>query len=175
MAARHRLAALVAITGLAATAVVLAADPPPAAAPAIVTPDAFRATIDAERGRTLVVNLWASWCAPCLREVPELLKLEQAWARCGLRVLGIALDEPTELATAVQPTVARYFPAFRTLARDGSSMDSFASVLDGAWNEVMPTSYIVAPDGTVAKRIQGGKTYAEFEAAVKPLLQCPAA
>jgi hypothetical protein len=54
-------------------------------------------------------------------------------------------------------------------------MDSFASVLDGAWNEVMPTSYIVAPDGKVAKRIQGGKSYAEFEAAVKPLLQCPAA
>jgi thiol-disulfide isomerase/thioredoxin len=154
-----------------------AAEPAAAAsiAPAIVTPAAFKAAIDAERGKALLVNLWATWCAPCLREIPDLLKLEQAYGRCGLRVLGLAMDEPTELTTAVQPTVARYFPAFRTLARDGSSMDSFASVLDGAWNEVMPTSYIVAADGTVAKRIQGGKSYAEFEAAVKPLLNCPAA
>lgn len=186
MATGRLVATLVAIAGLAAATVVRAADPapvastlapavaPPAAQIAIVTPAGFRAAIDAGRGKTLIVNLWASWCAPCLREVPELLKLEQAFARCGLQVLGIALDEPTELATAVQPTVARYFPAFRTLARDGASLDSFASVLDGAWNEVMPTSYIVAPDGTVARRIQGGKSYAEFAAAVQPLLQCPA-
>jgi thiol-disulfide isomerase/thioredoxin len=175
MAAGRLLTALGATAVLAATAVAHAADPPPAATPAIVTPAGFRAALDAERGNTVIVNLWASWCAPCLREVPELLELEQAYARCGLRVLGIALDEPTDLATAVQPTVARYFPGFRTLARDGSSMDSFASVLDGAWNEVMPTSYIVTPDGAVAKRIQGGKSYAQFEAAVKPLLQCPVA
>lgn len=141
--------------------------------PAVVSPAGFRAALAAERGHTLIVNLWASWCAPCRREIPELVRLEQEYARCGLRVLGLALDEPAELATAVAPTIDRYFPAFRTLARDAASLDSFASVLDGAWNEVMPTSYVLDRDGTVVRRIQGGKPYAEFAAAVTPLLRCP--
>lgn len=141
--------------------------------PQTVTPAGFRSAIEARRGRVLLVNLWASWCAPCRREIPELLRLEQALGRCGFEVLGLALDEPATLATTVAPLVARDFPAFRTLASDGSAPDGFASVLDGAWNEVMPTSYVVATDGRVVQRIQGGKAYAVFEAAVRPHLRCP--
>ena len=82
------------------------------------------------------------------------------------------MDDPSELSSAVQPAVTRYFPQFKTLARDSASMDSFASVVDGAWNELMPTSYVIGRDGAVVKRLQGGKSYAEFESIVKPLISC---
>jgi hypothetical protein len=44
------------------------------------------------------------------------------------------------------------------------------SVVDPAWNELLPTSYVIDRDGKVRARIQGGKTGEEFEAAVVPLL-----
>ena len=145
---------------------------PPPSIP-VVTPKDFSAALEQEQGSVLVLNLWASWCAPCLKEIPELVKLQKTYARCGVRLLGLAMDDPSELSAAVQPAVTKYFPEFRTLARDSASMDSFASVVDGAWNELMPTSYVIGRDGAVVKRLQGGKTYAEFEAIVKPLAACP--
>ena len=139
----------------------------------VVAPKDFAAALEHERGSVLVLNLWASWCAPCLKEIPELVKLQKAYARCGVRLLGLAMDDPSELSTAVQPSVAKYFPGFPTLARNSASMDSFASVIDGAWNELMPTSYVIGRDGAVVKRLQGGKSYAEFEAIVQPVARCP--
>jgi thiol-disulfide isomerase/thioredoxin len=139
----------------------------------VVTPAEFRGAVEDARGSVLLINLWASWCAPCLKEIPELVRLEQDYARCGLRLLGLSMDEPADLPGAVQPLLDRRFPTFRTLARNNSSMDSFASVVDGAWNEIMPTSYVLDRNGRVIKRIQGGKPYAEFEALVKPLAACP--
>ncbi len=162
----HALLAL--LLALAAPALCAHAD-----SPEVVSPAGFRDALRAEHGSVLVLNLWASWCSPCLKEIPELLRLERDYARCGVRLLGISMDEPADRSRVVQPLLAARFPAFRTLARDASSMDAYASVVDGAWNELMPTSYVLDRDGRVVERIQGGKSYAEFAALVKPLARCP--
>lgn len=44
--------------------------------------------------KILVLNFWASWCGSCLKEMPELVALEQAFAPRGIKVIGIAIDEP---------------------------------------------------------------------------------
>jgi peroxiredoxin len=55
------------------------------------------------RGRVVVVNFWASWCAPCVAEMPSLERLHRALSRDGLVVLGIAVDEDeTALARFVE-------------------------------------------------------------------------
>ncbi len=45
------------------------------------------------RGRTLLVNFWATWCAPCREEVPLLVAAQQAYGPRGLQVVGVAIDE----------------------------------------------------------------------------------
>ena len=45
-------------------------------------------------GRPWLVNFWATWCAPCVEEMPMLSRLQQDYADLGLRVVGIALDDP---------------------------------------------------------------------------------
>jgi hypothetical protein len=59
------------------------------------------------------------------------------------------------------------FATYLSVERD---MDRMVSVVDPAWNEVLPTSYLLARDGTVAVRIQGGSSAEEFAAAIQPLL-----
>lgn len=49
-------------------------------------------------GEVLLLNFWASWCAPCVEEMPMLSRVHQAWSGKGLRVLGIALDDPVRAA-----------------------------------------------------------------------------
>lgn len=49
-------------------------------------------SIDRWRGRVLVVNFWASWCAPCRDEIPGLVRMQQKYAANGLQIVGIAVD-----------------------------------------------------------------------------------
>lgn len=45
-------------------------------------------------GQVLLINFWATWCKPCVEEMPMLSELQRAWAARGLKVLGVALDDP---------------------------------------------------------------------------------
>lgn len=159
------------------TAATAAAAPSPAPA-ASVTPlgiAAFRAELAAARGHVVVLNLWASWCAPCLKEIPVLLEVERRLAACGVRLVGLATDDPSELDGAVRSMHAKFFPGFRSFARTEGDPDAYASVVDPAWNELMPTTYVIDAGGTVRARLQGAKSAAEFERAVRAVATCEGA
>lgn len=130
----------------------------------------FRSILQAEQGKVLVVNFWATWCVPCLREVPDLLKLEAEFASRGVKLLGVAVDDPSPGATQVEQFRKKYFPTFLTYARIGPEMDELASVIDPAWNEVVPTTYILDRRGKPLARIQGKKSLEEFRLALQKAL-----
>lgn len=130
----------------------------------------FRETIAAERGHVVLVNFWATWCRPCLKEIPVLTKLARQYHAQGLRLVAVSLDEPGDLDGVVKPFLAKFFPDFRTYVRLAPDMDGMVSVIDPAWNELLPTSYVLDRQGVVKSRLQGGKTASEFEAAVKDVL-----
>jgi thiol-disulfide isomerase/thioredoxin len=135
-----------------------------------VTAAELRSALDRERGRVLVVTLWATWCTPCLREIPDLLHLEAEMGLQNVRLIGIAVDDPTPGAREVEEFRRKYFPALRTFARRDGERDALASVIDPAWNEVVPTTYILDRSGKVRARIQGKKTLEEFKTAVRQVL-----
>jgi thiol-disulfide isomerase/thioredoxin len=137
------------------------------------TPADLRAALDARQGRVVLVNFWATWCRPCLKELPALLVLEQDFASRGFELLAVSLDEPADGDAVVQPFLTKWFPSLRSLIRSSPDMDSMVSVVDPAWNEVLPTSYVVDRTGRVAAQLQGGKSAAEFEAAILPWLAKP--
>lgn len=117
---------------------------------------------NAHRGQILIVNLWASWCVPCLREVPDLLALQAELAAKGVTLLGVGMDEPAQLASLVEPFRYKHFPAFRTLLRATETMHELVSAIDPAWNEILPTAYILGRDGRLLQKVQGRKTREEF-------------
>lgn len=131
-----------------------------------VTAEEFRTILQQERGKIVVLNLWATWCVPCLREVPDLLALEAEMKGEGVKLIGVAVDDPSPGAREVDRFRRKYFPTFLTYARQGAEMDELASVVDPAWNEVVPTTYILNRKGKVVVRIQGKKSREEFRAAI---------
>jgi thiol-disulfide isomerase/thioredoxin len=127
-----------------------------------VTAVELRQVLAAERGRLVLLNLWATWCVPCLKEIPDLVALEREFDARGLVVIGVAMDEPGELETAVRPFHAQHFPEFRSYLRGEPDMDALASAVDPAWNELLPTTYLIGRDGAILGRIQGKRTLAQF-------------
>jgi len=139
---------------------------------ATISPPQLEQALKAEQGNIVVVNLWATWCAPCLVEIPDLMKLEKDLAELKVKLIGISVDEPRAATLGqIEALRAQRFPGFNTYARDKTEVDTLVSVIDPAWNEVVPTTYILGRDGKLKTRIQGKKSLDEFKAAVRAAAQ----
>ena len=115
---------------------------PDFAAVAPLAPVGKPADMAAYRGRALLVNLWATWCAPCIRELPSLGKLQATLGGVDFAVVTIALDEPD--ATKVAPFLAQHGAANLPALIDANrTIDTVMPV------PALPTSFLVDTEGKV--------------------------
>jgi hypothetical protein len=106
-----------------------------------------------------------------LREIPDFLALEQELGARGLKLQGVSMNEPGELTSLVEPFRRQYFPAFATFLRNEPDMDSIAIVVDPAWNEILPSTWVLGRDGKVLQKIQGRKSREEFRVLLEAALR----
>ncbi len=112
------------------------------------------------------LNFWATWCVPCLGEMPELEKLHQTYGGQGLQIVGISMDGPESIAN-VQPTVRRYGITYPIL------LDEETRVV-GTYNprRDAPFSVLIDRSGRIVQRFVGYAPGDEkkIEAHITPLL-----
>jgi len=138
-----------------------------------VSPAELAGVLGALRGQVVILNVWATWCAPCLKEIPDLLAVEAELRDEGLVLLGLAIDDPAD-AAEVERVRQQHFPGFRTVTRAGGDADSMVSVVDPAWNEVVPTTYLLGRDGGTLQRLQGKLSRQDLLAVARRHLRDPA-
>jgi len=119
--------------------------------------------LEAYRGQVVVVNFWATWCAPCLEELPALNRLQETYGEQGLRVVAISDEEPAELTAFRERVPLDVDAAYMPFGVD------LPTPFTGAF-DVRPTSYIIDRDGVVRRYLLGNRNYGFFEKAVVPYL-----
>lgn len=97
-------------------------------------------------GKPMLINFWASWCGPCIREIPELVRYSNSDKGKSVQVVGIALDEPA----AAQAFVDRFKMNYPQLWDEIGPKD--ASVTLGNPAGVLPYSVLIGADGTLLKQ-----------------------
>jgi len=136
--------------------------------PAAVTPARIETLVAENAGSVVVVNFWATWCPPCLREFPDIIDVYSDYADKGLTVLAVSMNEADEIED-IEQFLADFeppFPIYRAAAVDN---EFFEGVLD-SWYGEMPMTLIYAADGELAHVHKKALTYDELAADVAALL-----
>jgi peroxiredoxin len=142
-----------------------------AAAQAATAPDFTLKALDGtnlrlaeQRGDILLINFWASWCGPCIQEMPQLDKLALKYQPLGVQVWGVNVESDSSAAKAYLSKVSVEFPIL---------FDQDNSVSKAYQVEAMPTTVILDKDGTVRSVHRGYKPGYEkkYEDDIKGLLR----
>ncbi|MBD5606031.1 MAG: TlpA family protein disulfide reductase [Candidatus Eremiobacteraeota bacterium] len=134
----------------------------PAQSYPVKTLDGATAGLDRYRGSVVLVNLWASWCAPCRSETPALERLYRDERGKGFTVLGIDQGESTEAAGAFAKQMNLSYPIL--VDEDQRYGRAYAAI-------GLPTSLVVDRTGHIVRGIDGELTLAQMHEAVDPLLR----
>ena len=116
-------------------------------------------------GKLIAVNFWATWCLPCLKEIPELVDLQARYGDQGFQVIGIALQRPDELGEFINDHKMNY-PVLAGEAAVILVAESYGNLL-GA----LPYTAIIDPTGKVVFTKAGPVTGTEVEEIIKEILQ----
>lgn len=127
--------------------------------PALSLPDLAgeRVELRTFAGRPLLINVWASWCAPCVQEMPELARFATAQGSDGVQVLGLALDTPE----GVRDFLARVPVAYPIVLETPGPAD--ASVRLGNTQGLLPYTVLVDAQGRIVRRKLGPFAEGEIE------------
>jgi thiol-disulfide isomerase/thioredoxin len=120
-------------------------------------------TLDQYQGEVVLLNFWATWCAPCLAEMPDLNQLYSDYREQGLRVITIS-DELRDELIAFNDIVPLETESGYITDPAGLPLP-FSRMLDGR-----PESYVIDSEGTIQKFVLGASNYAYFEEAIRPYL-----
>jgi thiol-disulfide isomerase/thioredoxin len=108
-------------------------------------------TMEKYRGKVVLLNVWATWCAPCVHEMPSLDKLQRRYKKAGLEVVAVASQQtPAE--------INQFFIKHRIRHLD-IYVDPTQSVGKGYKTRTLPTSYLISRKGEVVAMLDGAEDW----------------
>ena len=117
-----------------------------------------------KESKLTVVNVWGSWCGPCVQEIPELQKLYESMKDKDVNVIGLAQDAGTDL-DAVKEIIDKNKVTYQNIVPEGATEDFVMSIM------AFPTTFFVDSDRNIVGVIQGNRNLEAFTVAVEGVLE----
>ena len=116
------------------------------------------------RGKVVLLNFWATWCAPCLLEMPRFVEWQRQYGKGGLQVLGVSMDDDDSPVRSLDHKLNLNYPV---IMGDEKLGELYGGILG------LPVTYLVDRSGVVRARFQGETDLGKIEEQIKLLLSAP--
>jgi thiol-disulfide isomerase/thioredoxin len=113
----------------------------------------------------VLVNIWATWCGPCVAEMPELVTMNRMYRKRHFQLVTISLDEPEEKEAALKLLRDKH-ASMTNYISTVSNKDRFGDLLDKEWPGPVPYTILIAPGGKVVYRKSGAFDALEVRRAI---------
>lgn len=127
------------------------------------------AAVHRSKSPAVLVNVWATWCAPCRHEFPDLMKLARTYRNRGLDVILVSADFDDQM-----PEVRRFLSSqgvdFPTYLKNEEDM-KFIDALDKRWTGALPATFVYDAQRNLRSFHEGQSTFEEFEQQVLPIMK----
>lgn len=117
---------------------------------------------DTLKGKIVVLDFWATWCPPCVREIPGYVKLQKKYADKGLVIVGLSVDRKG--AAVVKPFAKKNAINFPLALATFEIAETFGGI------EVLPTTFLIDREGNVRHRKVGAMETEDYEKLILSLL-----
>jgi thiol-disulfide isomerase/thioredoxin len=130
---------------------------------AIVSIDKVKQLINNQSDTIHVVNFWATWCAPCVKELPDFMRLSETYQHKNVRVWLISMDFPSSVETKLKPFLRNRNIQQPVWLLNNTDYDSWIPVVDGNWQGDIPFTLIFNNQRNKRVVISGETNYRQLE------------
>ena len=127
--------------------------------------DGSKVSSDAYKGKVLLINFWATWCPPCRKEIPYLIKLQEKYKEKGFSVIGISMDEGGR--RLVNKFITKLKVNYPVIIGNAKLARGFGGVIG------IPVSFVVDREGNLVKRLDGYISEKVVDRELKKLFEQP--
>lgn len=128
----------------------------------------FEKFLNQKDGKIHVINFWATWCGPCVKELPYFEKLGETYKNENVEVLLVSLDFPHQYDSKLKPFIKEKQLKSKVIALDDPDMNTWIPKVDATWSGALPATVIYKNDQRVF--FEKPFTYDTLEKEIKPFI-----
>lgn len=113
----------------------------------LLKPAEFNKLKTDSQGKVLLLNFWATWCAPCVAEFPEFVMIDKTYRSRGVRTVAISTDEKSDIESAVVPFLKKQNATFESFLSDADDPQLLIDVVDKNWSGALPATFVFDKQG----------------------------
>jgi len=128
-------------------------------------------TLSALKGKVVLINIWATWCGPCVREIPDLDAVSKEFSNSDFKMIGIDVFEDEEMwNTELTNFLKKRNLSYTILKGNPGVVDAFSKAIKKTINAI-PTTIIIDKDGNIAEFFTGSKEKTYFTEIINKYLK----
>lgn len=135
-----------------------------------VDESSLKELMNSNKGKTVMVNLWATWCAPCVEEFPELLKIREELNGKDFELVLISLDFGKNAKERTLEFLKDKGAEFRSYISAFSKDEDLINYFSSEWDGAIPATFVFNKDGTLSTALIGKRSYEQFMAELEKIM-----